>query len=280
MNKLNVKALTEKLNFVATKNLGKVFFAMFLMIMVESLVSGVVVFAIVRIPSVENLTSLYKIIILGIAFILSTVSFLFQTGLLVLTLKMVREEFVTIGFVFYGFRKIKKFLPLALINSLLVSFIFGIYKLISFLLKPQLKMLEDKFGLVVLVSIFIGIILLSILFVLVNFIFVTQIKYDNPEMNAFKCFVKSFVLMKGNVFRFFSLVIRSCGINLVLALFYFGMSLSMNSVKNNFSSILSFVFDFLYFINIYKAAGRLYFTFPIAYTSLIENNDSGEVLEA
>ena len=151
---------------------------------------------------------------------------------------------------------------------------------ISFLLKPQLKMLEDKFGLVVLVSIFIGIILLSILFVLVNFIFVTQIKYDNPEMNAFKCFVKSFVLMKGNVFRFFSFVIRSCGINLVLALFYFGMSLSMNSVKNNFSSILSFVFDFLYFINIYKAAGRLYFTFPIAYTSLIENNDSGEVLEA
>lgn len=280
MNKLNVKALTEKLNFVATKNLGKVFFAMFLMIMVESLVSGVVVFALVRIPSVENLTSLYKAIILGIAFILSTVSFLFQTGLLVLTLKMVREEFVTIGFVFYGFRKIKKFLPLALINSLLVSFIFGIYKLISFLLKPQLKMLEDKFGLVVLVSIFIGIILLSILFVLVNFIFVTQIKYDNPEMNAFKCFVKSFVLMKGNVFRFFSFVIRSCGINLVLALFYFGMSLSMNSVKNNFSSILSFVFDFLYFINIYKAAGRLYFTFPIAYTSLIENNDSGEVLEA
>lgn len=280
MNKLNVKTLTEKLNFVATKNLGKVFFAMFLMIMVESLVSGVVVFALVRIPSVENLTSLYKAIILGIAFILSTVSFLFQTGLLVLTLKMVREEFVTIGFVFYGFRKIKKFLPLALINSLLVSFIFGIYKLISFLLKPQLKMLEDKFGLVVLVSIFIGIILLSILFVLVNFIFVTQIKYDNPEMNAFKCFVKSFVLMKGNVFRFFSFVIRSCGINLVLALFYFGMSLSMNSVKNNFSSILSFVFDFLYFINIYKAAGRLYFTFPIAYTSLIENNDSGEVLEA
>lgn len=280
MNKLNVKALTEKLNFVATKNLGKVFFAMFLMIMVESLVSGVVVFALVRIPSVENLTSLYKAIILGIAFILSTISFLFQTGLLVLTLKMVREEFVTIGFVFYGFRKIKKFLPLALINSLLVSFIFGIYKLITFLLKPQLKMLEDKFGLVVLVSIFIGIILLSILFVLVNFIFVTQIKYDNPEMNAFKCFVKSFVLMKGNVFRFFSFVIRSCGINLVLALFYFGMSLSMNSVKNNFSSILSFVFDFLYFINIYKAAGRLYFTFPIAYTSLIENNDSGEVLEA
>lgn len=280
MNKLNVKALTEKLNFVATKNLGKVFFAMFLMIMVESLVSGVVVFALVRISSVENLTSLYKIVMLGIAFILSTISFLFQTGLLVLTLKMVREEFVTIGFVFYGFRKIKKFLPLALINSLLVSFIFGIYKLISFLLKPQLKMLEDKFGLVVLVSIFIGIILLSILFVLVNFIFVTQIKYDNPEMNAFKCFVKSFVLMKGNVFRFFSFVIRSCGINLVLALFYFGMSLSMNSVKNNFSSILSFVFDFLYFINIYKAAGRLYFTFPIAYTSLIENNDSGEVLEA
>lgn len=280
MNKLNVKALTEKLNFVATKNLGKVFFAMFLMIMVESLVSGVVVFALVRISSVENLTSLYKAIILGITFILSTISFLFQTGLLVLTLKMVREEFVTIGFVFYGFRKIKKFLPLALINSLLVSFIFGIYKLISFLLKPQLKMLEDKFGLVVLVSIFIGIILLSVLFVLVNFIFVTQIKYDNPEMNAFKCFVKSFVLMKGNVFRFFSFVIRSCGINLVLALFYFGMSLSMNSVKNNFSSILSFVFDFLYFINIYKAAGRLYFTFPIAYTSLIENNDSGEVLEA
>lgn len=280
MNKLNVKALTEKLNFVATKNLGKVFFAMFLMIMVESLVSGVVVFALVRIPSVENLTSLYKAIILGITFILSTVSFLFQTGLLVLTLKMVREEFVTIGFVFYGFRKIKKFLPLALINSLLVSFIFGIYKLISFLLKPQLKILEDKLGLVVLVSIFIGIILLSVLFVLVNFIFVTQIKYDNPEMNAFKCFIKSFVLMKGNVFRFFSFVIRSCGINLVLALFYFGMSLSMNSVKNNFSSILSFVFDFLYFINIYKAAGRLYFTFPVAYTSLIENNDLDEVLEA
>lgn len=203
------------------------------------------------------------------------VLFLIQSGFSVMLLRMARDQFVTIGYVFYSFRKFKKMGSAAL-------FITSIFVLISaavrFCVKTFLK--DDSAAMNFLVSrlgesgpLFVvsGITLFLMFLAFYILIFLFPAKYDNPDKSVFQCAAISRRIVFRYFFKFPGFVLRVCGSNLILALLYGGMSLYMaESSVSPFVYLFSIVFSFLYFINLLKAYSLASLSVPVFYQWALE----------
>lgn len=203
------------------------------------------------------------------------VLFLIQSGFSVMLLRMARDQFVTIGYVFYSFRKFKKMGSAAL-------FITSIFVLISaavrFCVKTFLK--DDSAAMNFLVSrlgesgpLFVvsGITLFLMFLAFYILIFLFPAKYDNPDKSVFQCAAISCRIVFRYFFKFPGFVLRVCGSNLILALFYGGMSLYMaESSESPFVYLFSIVFSFLYLKNLLKAYSLASLSVPVFYQWALE----------
>ena len=118
--KTPIKQLLIKLNQTVRPNMGNALFALFLTLICETLLS--MVFAVPAMMMVTHNPALNQVIFsLLMLFCALIVWLLFQYGFHILILRMVRHEYVTLGYVFYGFRKIRRLLPLMLTIATLVS---------------------------------------------------------------------------------------------------------------------------------------------------------------
>lgn len=212
---------------------------------------------------------------------------LLQYGFHILILRMSRREYVTIGYVFYGFKKIRQTLPLiltmaAMIVALTLAFITGTRIVMAKLgidvmiqkamdsSENQVEALSAFFGHA---GIILGLYVLILIIVFIRFSFVFYLHFDNPGAKPVFLLKKSAFLMHKNMFRLIRLVICAGGKNLIVAAVTFFLTLAIPATNRDGSrSGLSFVvllLNFIYFVNAYTALLRMYFAFPVLYTDVL-----------
>ncbi len=143
-------------------------------------------------------------------------------GIFVMCARMAKRERVTLGYMFYGFKKnnIKRafwgaFLFLvwfAIFGALLYTvFYFNAERIESFI---------ESCGIQNAIMYGSPLVLLALLVFLIPFSFFYTILYSKIECNVFICFIKSLVFVFKNFFHFIGYVIFSAGINLPLFIIY------------------------------------------------------------
>ncbi len=262
------KELIKNLTPVAKKNLGKTFFTLFVMVILESICSALVIFSSYLFSSQKILT--YLAMFAGVF-----LWFLVLIGFAIMLLRMAREKYVTLGYLFYGFRRIKLFAPVALLHTVLTAFSAGVAAAILLALRktqsPVLSFLTQHWGEN---SILIATIILSaVLFLIFQFpqIFLAFLRYDNSEKSVFKLAFMSFKFCVKKLFKLLGFIFMAGGRNLFLAVFYFAVTLTLSGEdKGTLVQALLFLFDFLYFVNIYKAVSLMALSLPVFYEDVTE----------
>ena len=108
-NKTLFEQMFKKLSLVLQKNFRNAFLSVFIMMIIESIGSAIFLAPMMYFAITGKMTSLT----MGISYVLLVSGvicwFLLQAGAFVLFLRMVRGDYVSIGFLFYGFRKFRQF---------------------------------------------------------------------------------------------------------------------------------------------------------------------------
>ncbi|MBR4598776.1 MAG: hypothetical protein IKO39_01835 [Treponema sp.] len=280
-----------KLNQVFSQYLGKIMYALFLISILETLASFILLSPALKLASSGANPALAKVETLVLAFLAIFVWLTFQFGFAVMLLKMTRREYTNLGFIFIGFRRLNPagkiigafaglIAILALIARFAARFIFlKIRPDFSFEM-PALSSLQTAEQVsesapelissaasdtLLFVAIFLGILLLLGLFVLIRFVFVFQLHFDNPSMPVLQLFKKSAGMMRKNVLRLILFALRAGGKQLAIAIILAILVTFIPEEKNSGLSVLTFILDMVYFINMYTAMIRIYLTVPVMY---------------
>lgn len=260
------KELIVKFAPVARKNLNKTFFTLFIIVILESLCSALFVETSFLLNSMQDSFAVtffsYALMFCGVFF-----WFLILSGFATMLLRMARDEFVTIGFLFYGFRRFKQFAPAAFLYTLLTGISAAVVAGTMYFIPKSnpdfIVNLESKFGenaFLYLLIIFSFILVFLLIFPQVFLFF---LKYDNPNRSVFSLAFLSSKLLFKNIFKFIGFVFMAGGRNLILAAFYFAAAHKSGAVQ-----FFSLIFDFLYFINFYKALSLMSLAVPFFYENL------------
>lgn len=260
------KELIVKFAPVARKNLNKTFFTLFIIVILESLCSALFAGTSLLLNSMQDS---FAVTFFSYALMFCEVFFWFLilSGFATMLLRMARDEFVTIGFLFYGFRRFKKFAPAAFLYTLLTGISAAVVAGTMYFIPKSnpdfIVNLESKFGenaFLYLLIIFSFILVFLLIFPQVFLFF---LKYDNPSRSVFSlAFLSSRLLFK-NIFKFIGFVFMAGGRNLILAAFYFAAAQKGGAVQ-----FFSLIFVFLCFINFYKALSLMSLAVPFFYENL------------
>ncbi|MBQ6780763.1 MAG: hypothetical protein IJP62_05980 [Treponema sp.] len=116
----SIKQLLVRLNQTVRANMGNALFALFLTLICET-VLGMIFVAPATMIVTRSTSTLNDMIFAGILLFCALVIWLlFQYGFHVLILRMTRRQYVTIGYVFYGFKKFKQTIPHILTLAVMV----------------------------------------------------------------------------------------------------------------------------------------------------------------
>lgn len=281
-NKNNEKQsqFTCRLKFladIAERNSSKIIFSLFFLTVIQSIVSMIFLGPafVLGAKGLENIFS--KAAVYALLFADIFLLFMFYGSFSILLLRIVRRQFVSLGFLFYTFRKFKNYAPVALIASVNLALIFVAVKFIFKVLlhfEPDFFVyFQGIFGEYAEIYIVSAVLVLLIFVCLYSFIFLFQYRYDNLEQKILSVFFKSRKLARGKFFKIAGFALVSSGKNLVPAVFYFGVALSLSKQEgSSFMQIFSFIFDFLYFINMFKALALIYLSVPVFYESLTDSS--------
>ncbi len=294
-----------KLNQISSLYIGKIMYALFLMSILETLTSFLILSPVMRMVQNEMSMAVIKGTTFALAFLAITVWLTFQFGFAVMLLQMTRRKNTNLGYIFIGFKCFKPagkiISALALFISLLALFARFIAKFIfqkidpNFSMEaPDLSALQENtqeaaellssqaLDTLLFIGVFLAILFILALVILVRFIFVFQLHFDNPKMPLFSLFRKSSQMMNKNVFRLILFALRAGGKQLVIAIFLAILVNFIPEEKNSSLSILVFLLDMVYFINFYTAMVKIYLTVPVMYEEIlnptleIENKDKQE----
>lgn len=269
------KELLAKLTQVASRNLSKVFFSLFVMVLLESICSGFVIACALVLShgdgsSIVLAAACCALMVTGIF-----IWFLLLSGFAFMLLRMERSEFVTLGFLFHGFRKFKFFYPAALLCTALSGLCAAFLAALFYYARSFFPSLIDHFqkalgdNALLYISATLSVILMVV--VVLPQVFIVYIRSDNHDKNVFKSAFLSASLFYKNFFRFVGFVFSAGGRNLILAIVYFAVTMTLSSgERGTLVQVLSFVFDFLYFINIYRAFSLMCLAIPVFYDDLVQ----------
>ena len=291
---MNLKYLMVKLNQISSQYLGKIMYALFLISILETLASFALLSPALRLAANGANPTIVRAETILLAFIAICVWLTFQFGFAVMLLKMTRREYTNLGFIFIGFRRLNPALKvigsfgglialLAVVARFATKFIFHKLNPDFVFEMPDISSLQNAgqiadqpevistmaVDMLLFVAIFIGILFLLGLLVLIRFVFVFQLHFDNPTMSLPNLFKKSFQMMHKNVFRLILFALRAGGKQLFIAIF---LAIIVNFIpedKNSSLSILTFIIDMIYFINMYTAMIRIYLTVPVMYNEIL-----------
>lgn len=288
---MNIKRLMVKLNQISSQYIGKIMYALFLMSIMETL-SFFVILSPSLSPSQAASTGLgSKIFTLALAFIALCVWLTFQFGFAIMLLRMTRRQHVNLGYMFIGFKRFnpagKVILSFAGLLALLTIAARFITKFIFSKINPDfsftavsiqdLQSLSENTELLsdfalntaLYMGIFIGVLFVISVFTLIHFVFVFHLHFDNPHLSIPSLFARSAKMMHKNVFKLILFALSSGGKQLFVAIF---LALIVNFIpedKASGLSILVFILDMIYFINLYTAMIRIYLTVPVLYEAIL-----------
>lgn len=281
------KQLFARLEQAVRPNRGNALFALFLTVLCQTVFSmfflAPVVFLLLR----GGMTFNERFFGYLLAFGALVVQVLFQYGFFVLVLRMVRREFVTLGYVFYGFKTIRKTLPLAVAVSALVfavtaAFFFVARHVVAawwdanlsadIMLSAQEMIRQAQIPALLLVAAY-AVVLVA---VGIRFVFVFFLHADHPGEKLPSLFRKSARLMRKKCFLLIRLALRAGGHNFVIAAVALcvmaGMSAAAGADEARQVTPLFFstVINLVYLVNIYTALLKMYFAFPVLYVDAVQ----------
>ncbi|MBQ0052363.1 MAG: hypothetical protein KBT11_09940 [Treponema sp.] len=267
-----------RLNQVTNKNVGKVIYALFLMTIIESLCTAVFITPAMMLFQREEFTMQTRIVSLVLLFAATIVYLTFQFGFAIMLLRLVRNEKSNLGYIFMGFRRfnyagkiIFAFGVILGIIALVVRFIAKTVSVALFNSMVEMEIPTDEGTQAILqLGAFAAIFFLLSFIVLIHFAFVFHLHFDNPKLGVMELFKRSAVMMNKKVFKLIGFALRAGGRNLLIAIVFALLVTFMPGDKEKGSlSILTFLFDLVYFINLYTALVKFYFTVPVMYEAIL-----------
>ncbi|WP_407429079.1 hypothetical protein [Treponema sp.] len=294
---MNIKHLMVKLNQISSQYIGKIMYALLFMSVLEMLVSFVILSPAMRLfqSGADGFTLSFYVFVL--AFIAICVWLTFQFGFTVMLLQMTRRKNTNLGYIFIGFKKINPagkviavfgaFIALlALISRFLAKFIYiKIFPDFS-LEAPSIDSLQNvtenpelvsslAAGILIFTGFFLAVLFVLALIILIRFVFVFHLHFDNPNLKIIEVFRKSAEMMHKNVIRLIVFALRAGGKQLLIAAFLAVISNFIPEEKYSAMSVLAFIISIAYFVNLYTAAIRIYLTVPVLYEEI--KNGSSEI---
>lgn len=280
MNKKNLKTLKA----VAEKNLSKAFFALFAIVIIESLISFAFATPAFWFLNKTDFALYSKISAYGLLFLGVFFWFMIQAGFAIMLLRMVREEHFTIGYLFYAFHKFKQFAPVSFFYTVMVGvvsvFIHFAYSFIASkdiaIVANFIQKTDESVQIIAIAAILV--LLLSV--VLYFLIFMNNFCYDNPQRSVFYFARQSIKLILKKGAKLFVFIFQSGGLHLVRAIFYFFMSIFLSKGEGASAlKVIALIFDFLYFVNLYKALCLMFLSVPVFYDAVLNGQDD-EVIKS
>jgi hypothetical protein len=248
--------------------MGHTLFSLFLMAICETLVLSLLLAPAVVLISQNKMTARGMALVAVLSFVSLIVMFLFQYGFAVLLLRMERSQYVTLGYIFSGFKRLKISFPVALVFTTSVAAVIALCRAGIYFFKQPLNLLTEQSRTIVENSVVIAVMLLFIMLLLVRFMFVFQVRYDNQSENVFSAFKKSMRLIRGHVIDSICFILRAGGRYLLIAIIVLAADLLIpedNGKSFSGLSVVSLILDFIYFVNGYTALVRMYLAVPVLY---------------
>lgn len=280
------KQLFARLEQAVRPNRGNALFALFLTVLCQTVFSmfflAPVVFLLMR-GGVTFNERFFGYLLVFCALVVQT---LFQYGLQVLILRMVRREFVTLGYVFYGFKTIKKTFPLAVAVSALIFLVAFVFFLVArslvaarldanlaaeSLLSAQEMLRQQGVPFLLLLAAWV----LVLVAVGIRFIFVFFLHVDYPGEKLPSLFRKSARLMRKKCFLLIRLALRAGGHNFAIAAVALCVMTGMTAAEGAddgqqlFPSFVGMIVNLVYLVNIYTALLKMYFAAPVLYVDAV-----------
>ncbi|MBQ5537363.1 MULTISPECIES: hypothetical protein [Treponema] len=256
------------LESVAKRNMGKMVYTLFLMIILQSVAASALLFAVL---GFEIRTGAFYALEIVAAVVTLSLHFGFATVLL----RMVRDEFVTLGFLFHGFRKPRLSLPVVVPFLIVLAAVFFASDAIvsnaarDFLAERSGESAMDALFRAVSVRV-LAFALLAFVFAALPFAFAFFFRIDNPQKTGIWAMWKSLRLSvsRANFIRLIVFAVKAAGTRLAVAIILSVIISFLSQVKS--LGILVMILDFVYFLNAYTAAIRILLSVAVMYDSLTE----------
>ncbi len=283
---MKIKEMMLILNQNTKNAVGKVMYTLFIKMLLQMFVAFAVIMIEIRVNKFVPQSAFFINIFLSA--LLFEFYLLLEYGFAVMLLRIVRKEYVTLGYLFYGLKNLRQALPVCLVYTVLLGIIgFASSKIIHTaqidtqiieLLTQDIKLDDVSLQLLARYSVTAAVLALTAIIsfiVLLPTILSFDLRFDNKEKPFWYPFKKSCsaILRKWNYFRFIGFALRAGGRYLIIAI-VLGIILNIASAKKGEStSILFFVADFIYLLNSLTALIRIYFSIPVFYVSLTKNSE-------
>lgn len=265
------RQLVEILNERMRKNMGKALVSFFFMSVLEGLIMSVFSIPAMALMSVDGSTG-GSIVSLVFSLISIYCGFVFvmllQYGYQVILLRFLRGKFVTLGFLFNGFRERKRIARASALFSIgfIISFILCQITVlaVNYFYPAFFKNIQftELVGFIFLLYVFFSIILL------IRFAFVWVYLADFPEEKITAVFKRCFSLLKNHTFKLIGFVLYAGGRSLLIAVAIFALSFFTPEKTEGFAGFVYSILEFVYFISAYTAAVRMFAAVPLYYLNL------------
>lgn len=294
--KLGLKALLAKHRKVTKKNLGKLIYTLFLMSIIESFMSLMLLGPILRTSAGD--TASYALFAVG-----TLLFFLLQFGFASMLLRMTRNEFVTLGFLFYGFTRPKISLGPAAAFTIMAFIVIFISRFLFAFIFPELLEVATKSpaeilniaeraqsaealsGNTELVMQSKALVYPSLIFLaaftflaLIPFAFTFQFKLDNQKKSVFWAMKKSLstVFTDFNYIKTIALAFLASWKRILLAL---PISALMFISIISGGTLITIVFHFFFLLNFYTALIQIMMAVPIVYQDATQATEKGLLID-
>lgn len=270
------RQMIKTLNACMLKNMWKALLSFLLMSVLETCIMSAFSIPAMMLFSESGspiLTMLLAVLSLYVGF---TLVFMLQYGYQVLLLRLLRGDFVTLGFLFNGFRERRRIARASALFSVGLIVALVICQIIAVVLNLNYGEKIRSLSLPLLAGIIFAIYSIISIILLVHFILVWVCLADNPNAKILQTFKMSFKLLKGKCFKLIGFVIFAGGSHLLVALAIFVVTLLVPTNLTGFAGFLLSVAEFVYFIAAYTAAVRMFMAIPRFYMELIPNKTQNE----
>ena len=266
------------LNQCLRLNMGKAVFSVLFYILIMLLLLGLVVMPALSVGEGEGLSPESGIaqLFFPLLFCVAAIVLLkmLSYGLTVIMSRMVEKKHVTIGYLFFGFRKgAGRILRAGLVYAVAYLAVALIVSLLILLFGPQLNQLFPpekipKEAVLVLLSLAS---LIPVALLHLPFSFLWPLMYKEPELGVFASFAKAFRRMRGHFFHFIGFELYAGGKDLIAMLVLQGLLLVMpqgESVPHSLQALQS-VLGFAALVEEYRTIVRLCMALSLYYDTLV-----------
>ncbi len=283
---MTTKKMIMKLNQTARNSVGKVMYTIFVKLLLQMFAGFAVVLIETKIDMLFPSAAFFINLLLGLA--LFEFYALLQYGFSIMLLRLVKNEYVTLGYLFYGIKKPRESLPVCALYTVLVAAIAALCSLVARrmglgtfvidFLKGNLNLEKETLEILAQYSVTAFIFSLTVIFsfiILLPTVFSFFIRFENKDKSFLFPFRESckIMLKKWNYFKLIGFALRAGGRQLIITII---LGIILNIFHTNESggtSVLFFILDFLYLLNGLNALIIIYLSLPIFFMAQLNPED-------